>query len=99
MEYLLICSVSGMWAAMVARSRGSSIYIWFVLGALIPFLGVLMAYLYRREDDEVRRECPGCGKIVPLHDALCTRCGTELDFPDMAIEPVSASRARTAHLE
>ena len=99
MEYLLICSVSGVWAALIARSKGSSTVLWFTIGALVPFLGVLMAVLYRREDDEIRRECPGCGKVVPLHDALCTRCGTELDFPDVAIEPVSASRARAAHLE
>ena len=31
---------------------------------------------------------------VPQHDALCTRCGTELEFPDFAIAPESASAAR-----
>jgi hypothetical protein len=31
---------------------------------------------------------------VKLHDALCTRCGTELEFPDVAIEPESAAAAR-----
>ena len=29
-----------------------------------------------------RWTCPTCGKICMLHDALCTRCGTELEFPD-----------------
>jgi hypothetical protein len=98
-EYLIICSVSGVWAAAIARSKGSNIYVWFAIGAIVPFLGVLIAALYRYETDEVRRQCPTCGKVVPLHDALCTRCGTELEFPDYAIEPESASRARAAHLE
>jgi uncharacterized OB-fold protein len=57
-------------------------------------VGVLIAAVYRHEDDELRRQCPTCGKIVPIHDALCTRCGTELDFPDVAIEPASRATAR-----
>jgi hypothetical protein len=92
MEYLLICFISGVWAGLIGRRKGSSFVIWAMIGAIIPFLGVVLAALYRYETDEVRRQCPGCGKIVPLHDAICTRCGTELDFPEVAIEPVSAGR-------
>ncbi len=92
MEYLIVCAVSGVWAGWIGRSKGSSMVIWFLIGAIVPFLGVLIAVLYRYETDELRRQCPTCGKIVPLHDALCTRCGTELDFPETAIEPISAAR-------
>lgn len=92
MEYLIIASVSGVWAGLIGRSKGSSPVIWFVVGAVVPFLGVLIAALYRHEDDELRRQCPTCGRVVPIYDALCTRCGTELDFPDVAIEPLSATR-------
>ncbi|MEA2226276.1 MAG: hypothetical protein QOE67_1558, partial [Solirubrobacteraceae bacterium] len=28
-------------------------------------------------------------------DALCTRCGAELDFPETAIAPASAAPARS----
>ncbi len=92
MEYLLICLVSGLWAGLIGRRKGSSFVIWAFIGALVPFLGVALAAFYRYETDELRRQCPGCGKIVPIHDALCTRCGTELEFPDVAIEPVSAAQ-------
>ena len=91
MEYLIACSISGVWAGYIGRSKGSSVVIWFCIGAIVPFLGVLIAVLYRYETDELRRECPTCGRIVPLHDALCTRCGTELDFPEVAIEPLSSA--------
>ncbi|MEA2124981.1 MAG: hypothetical protein QOI80_1763 [Solirubrobacteraceae bacterium] len=91
MEYLIICSVSAVWAAYIGRSKGSSTLIWFAIGAIVPFLGVLIAALYRYESDEVRRQCPTCGKVLPLHDQICTRCGTELDFPDYAIEPESSA--------
>jgi hypothetical protein len=94
-EYLIVLSISAVWAGLVGRSKGSSGIVWFFIGvgAIIPFLGVIIAVLYRHEDDELRRQCPTCGRIVKLHDALCTRCGTELDFPEVAIEPESAARA------
>ena len=41
----------------------------------------------------MRRQCPTCGKVVKLHDAMCMRCGTDLEFPDVAIEPESAALA------
>jgi hypothetical protein len=93
MTYVAICLVSGIWAALIARTKGSTPWIWFVIGAVIPILGVIAAFAYRWESDEVRRQCPTCGKIVPLHDALCTRCGTELDFPEVGIEPESRASA------
>jgi hypothetical protein len=59
-------------------------------------VGLLAALAYRWDTAELRRQCPGCGRVVKLHDALCTNCGTELDFPEVAIAPEAASRARAA---
>lgn len=92
--YIAICLVSGAWAGFIGRAKGSSWFIWFVIGAVVPILGVVAALLYRFESEELRKQCPTCGKVVPLYDALCTRCGTELDFPEVAIEPEAAARAQ-----
>jgi hypothetical protein len=94
--YLIICFSFGLAGGLVGRSKGSSFFLWFLISAVAPIAGLLAALLYRVEHDELRRQCPGCGRIVPIHDALCTRCGTELDFPDVVIEPASATRAREA---
>ncbi|MEA2295236.1 MAG: hypothetical protein QOE86_2875 [Solirubrobacteraceae bacterium] len=91
MEYLIVCLVSAVWAGFIAKRKGSSVLIWGMVGLVVPFLGVILAAMYRYEIDEVRRQCPTCGRIVPLHDAVCTRCGTDLDFPDVAVEPVSSA--------
>jgi hypothetical protein len=90
-EYLIVCLVSAVWAGFIAKRKGSSVLIWGMVGLVVPFLGVILAAMYRYEIDEVRRQCPTCGRIVPLHDAVCTRCGTDLDFPDVAVEPVSSA--------
>ena len=94
MPYLIICFFFGLAGAIVGRSKGSSFFLWFVIAAVVPFFGLLAAVLYRREQDEVRRQCPRCGKVVKLHDQVCMRCGEDMDFPDTAIEPESAALLR-----
>ena len=54
----------------------------------------LAAVLYRFEQNEVRRQCPRCGKVVKLYDQVCMRCGEDLDFPETAIVPESVELAR-----
>jgi hypothetical protein len=88
--YLVICFFFGLAGGVIGRIKGSSFFLWFLIAAILPFAGLLAAVLYRYDSDEPRRQCPGCGKVVKLHDALCTRCGTELEFTEAAIPPESA---------
>lgn len=92
MALIVILTSFGLAGGIVGRIKGSSFFIWFAVSFFLPFIGLLAALLYRSEKDELRRQCPGCGKVVKLHDALCTRCGTELEFPEVAIVPESAMR-------
>ena len=94
MIYLIFALWFGIATGVVGKIKGSSAVLWFLIGAAVPVLGLVTAVLYRSERDEVRRQCPNCGKIVKLHDAMCMRCGTDLEFPDMAIEPESAAFGR-----
>jgi hypothetical protein len=93
--YLLVALWFGVATGIVGRIRGSSFFIWFLVGAVVPVIGLFAALFYRSDRDELRRQCPTCGKIVKLHDAMCMRCGTDLEFPDVAIESeASAATAR-----
>jgi hypothetical protein len=94
MAYIVLCLSFGLAGGIVGRIKGSSFLLWFMVSAILPFLGLIAALAYRNDRDELRRQCPGCGKIVKLHDALCTRCGTELEFPEVAIAPESAVARR-----
>jgi hypothetical protein len=93
-SYVVICLGFGVAGGLIGRMKGSSFLLWFLIAGLVPFLGLLAAVCYRWEDRELRRQCPGCGRVVKLHDAICTKCGTELEFPDVAIAPESAVRSR-----
>ena len=94
MIYLAFALWFGIAAGVVGKIKGSSFFLWLLIGAALPVLGLIGAVFYRSERDEPRRQCPTCGKIVKLHDAMCMRCGTDLEFPDMAIEPESAALRR-----
>jgi hypothetical protein len=94
MSYLIICLFFGLAGGIVGRMKGSSFVLWFLIAAIVPVLGLLAAVLFRFESDEVRRQCPRCGKLVKLHDQVCMRCGLDMDFPDQAVEPESAAALR-----
>ena len=94
MAYLVLCFSFGLAGGIIGKIKGSSFVLWFLISALVPIAGLLAALLFRNDRDEVRRQCPTCGKVIKLHDQVCTRCGTDLDFPEVAIEPESAALRR-----
>jgi hypothetical protein len=92
MPYVIIAVCFGLAGGIVGKIKGSSFVLWFLISGLVPFFGLLAAIAYRFERDELRRRCPHCGRVTMIYDALCTRCGTELDFPERAIAPESWER-------
>jgi hypothetical protein len=83
---------SGLAAGIIGKIKGSSFFIWFLIGLCVPLIGIVVALAYRWDRDEVRRQCPTCGKVVKLHDAICMRCGAELEFPDEGVVPESVEK-------
>jgi hypothetical protein len=93
MSYVIIAVCFGLAGGIVGRIKGSSFLLWFLISGVVPFLGLAAAILYRFERDEPRRQCPRCGRVTKVYDALCTRCGTELDYPEEIIAPESLARS------
>ena len=91
MAYVVIALGFAFAGGIVCKLKGSSFFLWFLISGVLPFIGLVAALLYRLDRDEPRRQCPRCGSIVMLHDAVCTRCGAELEYPDVVLAPESAS--------
>jgi ribosomal protein S27AE len=89
--YVFIALGFAFAGGIVGKLKGSSFFLWFLISGILPFVGLAAALVYRWDRDEPRRQCPRCGNIVMLHDAVCTRCGAELEFPDVVLAPESAS--------
>ena len=80
---ILLCF--GISGGMVGRMKGGSFWTWFLISFCVPFIGLACAVFYRWDNRELRRQCPQCGKVIKLHDAVCMRCGEELEFPEHAL--------------
>ena len=96
MGLVVVLLFFGLAGGIVGRVKGSSFVLWFLISACVPFIGLLTALCYRWDNQELRRQCPGCGRVLKLHDAVCVRCGTELEFPEVAI--ASEQSVRDARL-
>ncbi len=83
--YVVIAIAFGVAGGIVGRIKGSSFLLWFLISGAVPIFGLLAAIAYRFERDELRRQCPHCGKVVKIYDAMCMRCGTELELPEVAV--------------
>jgi hypothetical protein len=82
--YLVIAFCFGLSTGVIGRAKGSSFFIWFLVGAVLPGLGLLAVILYRVDKDEPERLCPTCHKALELYVQVCPRCGTDLYLPDPA---------------
>ena len=81
MAYLVICFLCGLSAAIIGRWKGSSFFIWFLIGFVLPLLGIILALMWRFEDNEPHRRCDDCGKVIPLYQQVCSRCGADQAWP------------------
>lgn len=97
MAYIVIAVCFGLAGGFVGKLKGSSFWLWFLISGAVPFFGLIAAVAYRFERDELRRQCPNCGRVTKAYDALCTRCGEELEYPEVAIAPESWQRLPSAH--
>ena len=100
MIYLIIAFAFAVAGGYVGKMKGSSFFIWFLISGCVPFLGLMAALAYRWDTEELLRQCPRCGRVTKLHDALCVGCGHELSFPGTEPEaPPEGARRVPAGLE
>jgi DNA-directed RNA polymerase subunit RPC12/RpoP len=80
-NYVVLAVFFGLSAGAIAKIKGGSFWLWFLIGLCLPGIGTLAALFMRWERGEPRRRCPECGNGVALADQVCMRCGADLDFP------------------
>ncbi|MGH2953630.1 MAG: hypothetical protein ACRDK9_06360 [Solirubrobacterales bacterium] len=80
--YLLIATSFALATGIIGRAKGSSFFIWFLVGGVLPVLGLIAVVFYRVERDEPERRCPRCGAVHKLHVQVCTVCGEDMYLPD-----------------
>jgi zinc-ribbon domain len=82
LEYVPIALSFGLATGIIGRAKGSSFFVWFLTGTVLPLIGLIAVVLYRSEKREPERRCPSCGKVLKLYVQVCPRCGEDLYLPD-----------------
>lgn len=75
--FVVLLFFFGLATGIVGRIKGSSFFVWFLVGFCLPVLGLIGAILYRWERDEPRRQCVRCGATLKITDQVCMRCGED----------------------
>jgi len=73
-QYVIICFCFGLAGGLVGKSKGSSFFLWFLISAVVPFIGLVTAFAYRVERDELRRRCPNCAGALDRNSAMRSFC-------------------------
>jgi hypothetical protein len=81
MEFLVLMFFCGLSAGTIGKIKGSSFFVWFLIGFALPLIGTLAAVLYRSERNEARRRCDECGFVMPVTSQVCRRCGADQEYP------------------
>lgn len=89
--FLLICTLFGIAGGLQGRSKGGSFVLWFFISAFLPLFGFLAALVWPGHRHEQRRQCDGCGRLLPITDTMCMGCGTDLAFPEVRFRSAEGS--------
>jgi len=80
MSFLILLFFFGLAAGVVAKIKGNSFFIWFLIGFCLPGIGLIASILYRWEVNEPHRRCPRCGALRSITDQVCVTCGEDMDW-------------------
>lgn len=79
--------ILGLITGIIGRYKGSSFFIWFLTGTILPGIGLAAVIFMRSTKLDPRRECPNCHALVPIAQQVCMRCGEDLDYPEELVAP------------
>jgi len=79
---LIVFGAFGIATGAIGRAKGSSFFIWLLIGTVLPGIGLLAVIMHRSDVDEPERMCPRCGRVQKLYVQVCRGCGEDLYLPD-----------------
>lgn len=74
-RYIILIVVAGIVGAMLARTKGRSRLLWFILCAILPLLVIAILLLPPVVAKGVTKKCHHCAEIIKEDAVFCKYCG------------------------
>jgi len=74
-RYIILAAVAGIVGAILARPKGRSPILWFILCAIVPLLVIAIALLPSVVAKGFTKKCPYCAEIIKEDATVCKYCG------------------------
>jgi hypothetical protein len=74
-RYVILVVVVGIAGGLIARPKGRSPLLWFLLCAMVPPLIIAIALLPSVASRGVTKKCPHCSEIIKHDATVCKYCG------------------------
>lgn len=76
-RYVLLLIIAGIVGGIIARRKGRSPILWFVLCALVPLLIAVIVVLPPMVSKGYTKKCSYCAEIIKEDANFCKHCGRE----------------------
>ncbi|MEK6615192.1 MAG: zinc ribbon domain-containing protein [Bacteroidota bacterium] len=74
-KYIILIVVAGVVGAILARHKGRSQLLWFILCTIVPLLVIAIALLPSEVAKGHTKKCPHCAEIIKENATVCKYCG------------------------
>ncbi len=75
---LIVMVLSGIAGIYLAKTKGRSMFVWFLLCLIPLFLIILLFKQPVKEIEGKIRQCPSCNGYIPWDSKFCRHCSFEL---------------------
>jgi len=76
-RYILLLIIAGIAGGIIARRKGRSPILWFILCALFPLLIIVIAVLPPMVSKGYIKKCIYCAELIKEDAIVCKHCGRE----------------------
>lgn len=73
-EYIIICTIFGIAAAIVAHSKARNALGWFITGFVLGPFSLIVAVLPIALKEGMTKKCTQCSEVILAEAMLCKHC-------------------------